>query len=146
MFIEGINFVHRCSTSAGFRVSGGHAHGVVLILGRTGVIYQSNGDLGLWPFPDCVFVCVCVYVCVVGREVGGDGGLWAVSKVENSVYPAGTLQWHSLWLPFGTAFAVLKGLIYIKKTILLQCGSFFLRCWYIAVFKNQQTRKICGRL
>ena len=54
--------------------------------------------------------------------------LWAVSEVENSahlpassseVYPAGKLQWHftcgfdfrhSLWLPFVTFFAVLKGL------------------------------------
>ena len=146
MSIEGINFVHRCSTSAGFRVSGGHAHGVGLILGRTGVIYQSNGDFGLWLFPGCVFVGACVYVCRGGRGVGGGGGLWAVSKVESSIYPAGKLQWHSLWLPFGTAFAVLKGLIYIKKTILLQCGSFFLRCWYITMSKNQQTRKICGRL
>ena len=64
-----------------------------------------------WLFPGC-----------------GEGGLWAVSKVEclargvspSDVYPAGKLPWHfacgfdfihSLWLPFVAAFAVLKGLI-----------------------------------
>ena len=62
------------------------------------------------------------YIVLVLSRLGGREGLWAVSKFTSpsEVYPAGKLQWHfncgfnfrhSLWLPFETAFAVLKGLM-----------------------------------
>ena len=58
--------------------------------------------------------------CVQGRELG-------VRAAPSVVYPAGKLQWHftcgfdfghCLWLPFVTAFAVLKGLNYYNLFVI----------------------------
>ena len=80
-----------------------------------------SGAVG-WRVRGSVCVCVCVCVCVYGWGVVhcAQSRELRARTSPSKVYPAGKPQWHftcgfhfrhSVWLPFVTAFAVLKGLI-----------------------------------
>ena len=71
--------------------------------------------------------------CLQGRELG-------VRAAPSVVYPAGKLQWHftcgfdfghCLWLPFVTAFTVLKGLNYYNLFVIFFSFLFCESAWLL---------------
>ena len=103
-----------------------------------GSLLRSWG--GCWWFLWGIWVLVGLGVALSGLLWGGRGGGGVVGCVQgrelgartspSEVYPAGKLHWHftcgldfkhSLWLPFETAFAVLKELLVVPMGTMGLC-------------------------